>query len=104
VLILGGSDKGADYSSLAEEVAKNNVRQVITIGATGIKIAEMLAQKGFNQITKGEETMPEIVKQAQQIAQEGDIVLLSAASASFGLFKDYKDRGDQFKQAVQELS
>jgi UDP-N-acetylmuramoylalanine--D-glutamate ligase len=48
--------------------------------------------------------MPEIVKQAQQIAQEGDVVLLSAASASFGLFKDYKDRGNQFKQAVQELS
>jgi UDP-N-acetylmuramoylalanine--D-glutamate ligase len=104
VLILGGSDKGADYISLAEEVAKNNVRQVITIGETGAKIAESLSQKGFNQITKGEEAMPEIVKQAQQIAQEGDVVLLSAASASFGLFKDYKDRGNQFKQAVQELS
>jgi UDP-N-acetylmuramoylalanine--D-glutamate ligase len=104
VLILGGSDKGADYISLAEEVAKNNVRQVITIGETGAKIAESLSQKGFNQITKGEEAMPEIVMQAQQIAQEGDVVLLSAASASFGLFKDYKDRGNQFKQAVQELS
>jgi UDP-N-acetylmuramoylalanine--D-glutamate ligase len=104
VLILGGSDKGADYSSLAEEVTKNNIRHVITIGETGPKISDSLNQRGYTQILEGAKTMPEIVKQAQQTAIEGDVVLLSVASASFGLFKDYKDRGDQFKQAVQELS
>jgi UDP-N-acetylmuramoylalanine--D-glutamate ligase len=48
--------------------------------------------------------MEEIVKAAHEIAQEGDVVLLSCADASFGMFKDYKDRGNQFKKAVQELS
>jgi UDP-N-acetylmuramoylalanine--D-glutamate ligase len=104
VIVLGGSDKGADYTSLAEEIAKNNVRQVVTTGETGAKIAGLLRQKGYNQITEGVQTMPEIVKQAHQIAQNGDVVLLSTASASFDLFKDYKDRGNQFKQAIQGLS
>jgi UDP-N-acetylmuramoylalanine--D-glutamate ligase len=104
VLILGGSDKGADYEPLAEEVLKSNTRHVITIGETGTKIAEKLRQINYSQVTEGVQTMPEIIKLAQQISQEGDVVLLSAASASFGLFKDYKDRGNQFKQAVQELT
>lgn len=103
VVILGGSDKGLPFDKLAEEVIKNNVRHAITIGDTGPKIAELLRQNGFNSITEGLSSMPEIVKAAKEIAQEGDVVLLSCGSASFGLFKDYKDRGDQFKQAVQAL-
>jgi UDP-N-acetylmuramoylalanine--D-glutamate ligase len=104
VLILGGSDKGANYETLADEALKGNVRHVIAIGQTGPNIAELLRKRGYDQITEDVKNMPEIVKKAQQNAQNGDIVLLSTASASFGLFKDYKDRGDQFKQAVQELS
>jgi UDP-N-acetylmuramoylalanine--D-glutamate ligase len=104
VLILGGSDKGADFTTLADEVVSNNVRHVIAIGKTGPKIANLLRGKGFNDITEGLKSMPEIVKSAQDQAKEGDIVLLSCADASFDMFKDYKNRGDQFKQAVQELS
>jgi UDP-N-acetylmuramoylalanine--D-glutamate ligase len=104
VLILGGSDKGASFDELAEEVIDNNVRYVIAIGKTGPKIAELLRQKGFNNITENANSMEEIVKAAHEIAQEGDVVLLSCADASFGMFKDYKDRGNQFKKAVQELS
>jgi UDP-N-acetylmuramoylalanine--D-glutamate ligase len=103
VVILGGSDKGADFNSLAEEVTKNNVRHVIAIGKTGPKIAELLRQKDFNNITEGANNMGEIVKAAQEKAQEGDVVLLSCADASFDMFKDYKDRGNQFKQAAHNL-
>jgi UDP-N-acetylmuramoylalanine--D-glutamate ligase len=104
VLILGGSDKGQDFSNLAEEVAKNNARHVIAIGKTGPKIAGLLREKGFSSITEGLNTMPEIAAEAQKNAHSGDVVLLSAADASFDLFHDYKDRGNQFKQAVQNLS
>jgi UDP-N-acetylmuramoylalanine--D-glutamate ligase len=104
VIILGGSDKGADFNELASEVIKNNVRHVLAIGKTGPKIAELLKQKGFNNITEGLGSMTEIIKAAHDTAQEGDVVLLSCADASFDMFKDYKDRGNQFKRAVQGLS
>jgi UDP-N-acetylmuramoylalanine--D-glutamate ligase len=84
-------------------VTENNVRHVVAIGNTGPKIAELLQQRGFSNITEGAQTMPEIVGAVQKAAQPGDVVLLSTGCASFGLFKDYKDRGNQFKQAVQAL-
>lgn len=103
VIILGGSDKGANYGELAVAVMQNNVREVITIGDTGHSIAEALKLVGFKNITDGANNMTEIVEQAQAAAKPGDVVLLSTASASFGLFKDYKDRGNQFKNAVKDL-
>ncbi len=104
VVILGGSDKGAEYTELARTVASNNVKHVITIGDTGPKIAETLRSEGYDTITEGGTTMPEIVQKARELASAGDIVLLSTGCASFGLFKNYKDRGNQFKQAVQALA
>jgi UDP-N-acetylmuramoylalanine--D-glutamate ligase len=104
VVILGGSDKGTPFNSLAEEVIKNNIRHAIAIGDTGPKIAELLRQRGFSNITEGLGDIESIVKEAREKAQDGDIVLLSTGCASFGMFKDYKDRGNQFKQAVHGLS
>jgi UDP-N-acetylmuramoylalanine--D-glutamate ligase len=104
VVILGGSDKGASYDELAEEVMENNVKHAIVLGDTGLKIAELLKQKGYTNISEGLSTMPDIVNAARQHAQSGDVVLLSTASASFGMFHDYKDRGNQFKQAVEALA
>jgi UDP-N-acetylmuramoylalanine--D-glutamate ligase len=104
VVILGGSDKGIPFDHLADEVVKSNVRQVIAIGKTGPKIAELIRRRGFTNITEGLSRMPEIVAAASQAAQPGDVVLLSTGCASFGLFRDYKDRGDQFKAAVQALA
>jgi UDP-N-acetylmuramoylalanine--D-glutamate ligase len=104
VVILGGSDKGTPFNSLAEEVIKNNIRHAIAIGDTGPKIAELLRQRGFSNITEGLDDIESIVKEAREKAQDGDIVLLSTGCASFGMFKDYKDRGNQFKQAVHGLS
>jgi UDP-N-acetylmuramoylalanine--D-glutamate ligase len=103
VLILGGSDKGAAYDELAKTVKEQNVRHVVLIGETAPSIELALRNTGFSAITPGGTTMPEIAQTAQNAAKSGDIVLLSTGCASFGLFKDYKDRGDQFKQAVGVL-
>ena len=104
IMILGGSDKGANFDELARQVAKNNVKHVIAIGATGPKIAKLLRDNGFAVVTDGPDTMPAIVQAAKDVAVPGDVVLLSTGCASFGLFKDYKDRGNQFKQAVVALA
>jgi UDP-N-acetylmuramoylalanine--D-glutamate ligase len=103
-MILGGSNKGQDFNELSQEVVKDNVRHVIAIGKTGSKITELLRQKGFNNVTEGLQNMKDVVRAANDIASDGDVVLLSCADASFDMFKDYKDRGNQFKQAVQELA
>lgn len=104
VMILGGSDKGVTFDELADEVIKNKVRHVIAIGNTGPVIAGLLRQRGFTNITDGRSTMPEIVEAARKVAQPGDVVLLSTGCASFGLFKNYQDRGEQFKSAVLALA
>lgn len=104
VLIVGGSDKGVPFDDLADAIVQNNVKHAITIGATGPAIATALRARGFTQITEDLNTMPEMIQTASSLAEVGDIVLLSTGCASFGLFRDYKDRGDQFKQAVQTLA
>ena len=104
VLILGGSDKGASYQALAKTIAASNVRQVLTIGDTGPTIVDALHEEGFEATTPGGDTMEQIVANARAAAKPGDVVLLSPACASFGLFQDYKDRGNQFKQVVNTLS
>ncbi len=103
VVILGGSDKGSLYDELAQTVKANDVRHVVAIGKTAPAITAALHKTGFTRITDGGKTMHEIVDNAAQLAQPGDVVLLSTGCASFGLFKDYKDRGDQFKATVASL-
>ncbi|CAN5410332.1 UDP-N-acetylmuramoyl-L-alanine--D-glutamate ligase [soil metagenome] len=103
VVILGGSDKGAEFDVLAQTVKDNNVRQAVVIGDTGPKIIAALQKAGYNNISLGGKTMASMLETCNAHAQPGDVVLLSTGCASFGLFKDYKDRGNQFKQVVQEL-
>ncbi len=104
VVILGGSDKGAAYEKLAQAVKENSVRKVVLIGDTAPAIEAALAAVGYTDVSKGSSAMQEIVASARKEAQAGDVVLLSTSCASFGLFKNYKDRGEQFKQAVLALS
>lgn len=104
VVILGGSDKGAAYEKLAETVKNNNVRQVVLIGDTAPAIKAALDRVGYTQVVDGGQTMLSIVDRAQAAAHAGDVVLLSTGCASFGLFENYKDRGNQFKEVVQGLS
>lgn len=103
VVILGGSDKGADYKKLALTVKNHKVRKVVTIGKTGPTIAAVLRAEGFEDIVEGGDTMTDIVDTARSNAQAGDIVLLSTGCASFGLFENYKDRGEQFQNVVNAL-
>jgi UDP-N-acetylmuramoylalanine--D-glutamate ligase len=105
VVILGGRTKGIPFSGLAEFIAKTpNVKTVITIGETGPEIAAELRQQGYQDIVEGGTNMDDIVTQARGLADPGDVVLLSTACTSFDMFKNYKDRGEQFSQAVKELA
>ncbi|HSX07418.1 MAG TPA: UDP-N-acetylmuramoyl-L-alanine--D-glutamate ligase [Candidatus Saccharimonadales bacterium] len=104
ILILGGSNKGIPFESLAKVVAHSNVPHVLTIGETAPLIETALKNEGYTAITPGGKTMPEIVKKAAALAKPGDVVLLSPACASFGMFENYKARGNEFKQAVLALA
>jgi len=103
VIILGGHDKKIPLFDVVSEITKSNIRQVVVIGETGEQIIKLLTERGFDNISLGGNTMEEIVKTAKKVAQPGDVVLLSTACASFGLFRNYKDRGDQFKNVVNDL-
>lgn len=105
VLILGGSDKGADFAKLGQVIAKSNVRHAIIIGVTSTKIAEAInkADPDVSYEIHQSITMQDIVNLAKSKAHTGDIVLLSTGCASFDLFKNYKDRGEQFKSVVNSL-
>ena len=104
VIILGGSDKGASYEELAKTVAAGNVRKVVLIGMTAPAIKTSLDKIGYTNFIDGGNTMQEIVETAQATAKPGDIVLLSTACASFDMFKNYEDRGEQFKHVVSSLA
>lgn len=116
VLILGGSDKGATFDALAKTIATSKVRQVVLIGNTAHPtyksatpaIEAALRTAGVMAITSlvkpGLTSMKDIVQAAHDAAESGDVVLLSAGSASFDLFHNYKDRGEQFKTAVLALA
>ncbi len=105
IVILGGRPKGIPFDDLAGFIAgRSNVKQVIAIGETGPKIAELLRAKGFDRITKGASDIDGIVRQAHDLAEPGDVVLLSTANTSFDMFKNYKQRGEMFAKAVRSLS
>jgi UDP-N-acetylmuramoylalanine--D-glutamate ligase len=104
VIILGGSDKGANYADLAAAVRDGNVRKALLIGEQAPHIQAALESAGFTEFAAGGDTMSDIVKTARATAQGGDVVLLSTGCASFDMFKDYKDRAAQFVDAVNKLS
>lgn len=103
VIILGGSKKGSDFSELAEEMTKHDVKAIL-IGDEAETIAEALNRVDFKDFGVLQDANGDkIVNEARQLAQPGSVVLLSPAAASFGLFKNYADRGDQFIAAVNAL-
>lgn len=104
IMIFGGSSKGAEFSELAAVAAGTNVRVALLIGDEAPKLEEALRERNVIAFNLGSGlTMTQIVAVAQQQAQSGDVVILSPACASFGMFKNYKDRGDQFIAAVNQL-
>lgn len=106
VLILGGSEKGAEYTELvAEIVSSSSIRAVIAVGKTGGRITELLADKNATVpvVRLEAAAMSDFVQAATDVARPGDVVILSPASASFDMFKNYSDRGDQFIACVEKL-
>lgn len=104
-LIAGGSLKGVTFEKFAKAIAENNVKAVFLIGESKGEIDAELKKIGYQgEIFMDLEDMESIVKKAGELAEDGDLVLLSPACASFGIFKDYKDRGEQFKKAVYSLA
>lgn len=106
-LLAGGSDKGVDLSEFAQEILVQEVKTVLLFPPMGAVI-EGLLKEAADQTSKPLPvlhqvgSMKEAVSLAKTAAQPGEVVLLSPACASFGLFKNYQDRGDQFKAAVQD--
>jgi UDP-N-acetylmuramoylalanine--D-glutamate ligase len=100
VLILGGTDKGNEYGLLAELV-KDKVKAIVCMGVDNKKIIE--AFKNIAPLIVETDSAKKAVNTAFKLATKGDVVLLSPACASFDLFKNYEDRGIQFKEAVKEL-
>jgi UDP-N-acetylmuramoylalanine--D-glutamate ligase len=100
VWIVGGIDKGNDYSELYDLV-KSKVKAIICLGVDNSKIKEAFKSVGVDMVET--QSMVDAVRSAYFMAKNGDTVLLSPACASFDLFENYEDRGHQFKQAVREL-
>jgi len=100
VLVLGGVDKGNDYSLIAELV-KEKVKAIICMGTDNKKIIEFF--KEIVPVIVEADSANKAVAESFHLAEKGDVVLLSPACASFDLFKNYEDRGRQFKAAVKEL-
>lgn len=103
VIILGGSSKGSDFTVLGDELVRHDVFAIL-IGDEAQAIARSCDAAGFNgyEIIDNP-TVDLIVQRAAELGQGNATVLLSPASASFGLFKNYADRGEQFSRAVQNL-
>lgn len=107
IIILGGSYKGADFSELAQELNHHDVRAIL-VGEEAARIAQACDAVGFQAYEILEELTNEnvaenVTRRAAELANPGSVVLLSPAAASFGLFQNYVDRGEQFVAAVRSL-
>lgn len=100
VLILGGTDKGNDYSEI-DELVKEKCHTLIFMGKDNSKLIQHFEAQGMKYIST--HNLADAVNAAYQSANEGDTVLLSPCCASFDLFKNYEDRGEQFMNAVRNL-
>ena len=100
VWIAGGTDKGNDYSTLVPLV-KEKVKALICMGTDNGKLHDSFGEivPEIHDVTSAQDA----VNLASRLAEKGDVVLLSPCCASFDLFKNYEDRGRQFKEAVRKL-
>lgn len=102
-LLLGGSDKGLDYNDLIKALAKrNNLASITLLGEVGHQLHKTLSHETQTALYGPYDNFEEAIKNVKSIVQPKDIVLLSPASASFDMFKNYADRGQQFVALVSE--
>ena len=100
VWIVGGTDKGNDYECL-KDLAREKVKAIVCLGVDNAKIHEAFGD--IIPVIEDTASAQDAVKTASRLAEPGDVVLLSPCCASFDLFKNYEDRGRQFKEAVRNL-
>lgn len=100
-IILGGYDKGANYTELVR-VCRETGTKVIAIGSNRVKIVGLCQEAGVD-VFEVVGDMLDIVSQAKQVTPIGGVVVLSPAAASFDMFTSYEDRGDQFVKAIEKL-
>ncbi len=100
VLIAGGRDKGNDYGPI-KPLVKQKVRAVIAVGESAGKVAEELGSEAGCAMVAG--SLEDAVRRASMAAEAGDVVLLSPACASFDMFRSYEERGDTFRNLVNDL-
>ena len=101
VLILGGKDKGNDYSEI-EKFVRDKVKAIVCLGVDNRKLHSFF--DGKIPVVEDASSMAEAVEKCRNLASKGDTVLLSPCCASFDLFKSYEDRGCQFKECVNALN
>ncbi|MBU6235591.1 MAG: UDP-N-acetylmuramoyl-L-alanine--D-glutamate ligase [Alphaproteobacteria bacterium] len=98
-LIAGGFDRGIDYQPLVEYVVSRNINAVIGLGPSGQRILDGLRAKGYANASAAD-TIDEVVREGMAKTPKGGVLLLSPAAPSFGLFKDYVERGHKFAEAA----
>lgn len=107
ILIAGGSEKGVSFAPLAQAILDYNVKQLVLFPITGQKILDAVrsldGDSSLATSAKMATSMEDAVKIASTSAKKGDTILLSPGSASFNMFKNYEDRGEQFRAAVESL-
>ena len=103
ILILGGSEKGENYTKLFEKIKNSNVKQIVLTGAARFNMLDAASKIGLANITLTKD-FDYAVKIAYMFANDGDAVLFSPACASFDNFKNYEERGERFISCVEELS
>lgn len=101
VLIAGGRNKGSDFTAFAAKV-REKVRALVVLGECADEIIESMNKVGFSNIYRAH-TLEEAVRKAAEVANPGEIVLLSPACASWDMFKDFEQRGEKFKEVVLSL-